>query len=274
MEKHRKDLSMEKATLLDSSFIDEHVYSLETRGYSLVQNFLEAAHCERLKAKLSEAVENYVPFGSKQSELDRYLMHDLLARDLAFAELLGDPRLQQLVAPILGEHWIMYAFTSSSLPPSGINYGHRIHVDCPRFNASYVFNLGMIWALDPFTRDNGGTQLLPGSHHSASVPSEVYFDQHCSSIECPRGGLILFNARVFHRSGVNHSSDWRHSLTLNACRPFMKQRMDWIKLIPSEISSKLNSQARRLIGFDTRLPASMEEFFLPEEQRLYKPNQG
>ena len=30
----------------------------------------------------------------------------------------------------------------------------------------------------------------------------------------------------------------------------------------------------RLIGFDTRLPTSLEEFFLPEERRLYKPGQG
>jgi len=28
-----------------------------------------------------------------------------------------------------------------------------------------------------------------------------------------------------------------------------------------------------LIGFDTRVPTSMEEYLLPEEQRLYKANQ-
>jgi len=46
-----------------------------------------------------------------------------------FAGLLEDPRLQQLLAPLLGESWILYAFTSSSLPPGGSNYGNRIHVD-------------------------------------------------------------------------------------------------------------------------------------------------
>jgi hypothetical protein len=50
--------------------------------------------------------------------------------------------------------------------------------------------------------------------------------------------------------------------------------MDWVRFIPDEISNQLNQSARRIIGFDTRLPTSLEEFFLPEEQRLYKPNQG
>jgi hypothetical protein len=53
----------------------------------------------------------------------------------------------------------------------------------------------------------------------------------------------------------------------------MKQRMDWVRFIPESISSQLNSQARRILGFDTRLPSNLEEFFQPEELRFYKGNQ-
>lgn len=85
--------------------------------------------------------------------------------------------------------------------------------------------------------------------------------------------MIVFNARLFHRAGINHSADWRHSLTMNLCRPFMKQRMDWVRFIPTEIAEQLNDQARRIIGYDSRIPTSLEEFFLEEGQRLYKPGQ-
>jgi hypothetical protein len=54
----------------------------------------------------------------------------------------------------------------------------------------------------------------------------------------------------------------------------MKQRVDWVRFIPQAISGALNGQARRIIGFDTRLPTSLDEFFVPDDQRLYKPNQG
>ena len=86
--------------------------------------------------------------------------------------------------------------------------------------------------------------------------------------------MILFDGRVFHRAGDNGTGAWRHALTLNACRSFMKQRFDWVRFIPGRISDGLSPQARRIIGFDTRLPTSLEEFFLPEERRLYKPGQG
>jgi hypothetical protein len=49
--------------------------------------------------------------------------------------------------------------------------------------------------------------------------------------------------------------------------------MDWVRFIPSEITDQLNQQARRIIGFDTRLPTSLEEFFQPIDKLFYKPGQ-
>jgi hypothetical protein len=53
----------------------------------------------------------------------------------------------------------------------------------------------------------------------------------------------------------------------------MKQRMDWVRFIPESISNQLNAQAKRIIGYDTRIPSSLEEFFQPEDKRLYKGGQ-
>ena len=253
----------------------EHAYAMQTRGYNVIPRFLEPAHCERLKAALQRTLDDYAPkAGSERSTLDRYLMHDLVCRDLEFAKLLDDPRLQGLVAPILGEHWIMYAFTSSSVPPGGTNYGRRVHVDSPRHVPNYASNVGLIWALDAFTKESGGTEVLPGSHNSPDTPAEDYFDRNCTQVECPQGSLIVFQARLFHRSGLNGSRHFRHALTMNVCRSFMKQRMDWVRFVPRPIADALGPQGRRLLGYDTRLPASLDEFFVPEDQRLYKPNQG
>lgn len=168
----------------------------------------------------------------------------------------------------------MYAFTSSSCPPEGTNYGGRVHVDCPRWIENYNTNIGVIWALDDFTIENGGTRVLPASHHSEFIPTKEYFDKNAIQVECKKGSLIIFNARVVHSTGFNKTKNWRHALTMNACRSYMKQRMDWVRFIPENISDQLNQTARRIIGFDTRLPTNLEEFFVREEQRFYKPNQG
>ena len=255
-------------------FIDNHVFNMTTLGFHVILDFFDSEQCGFLRNRLENAIDEYKPIDeSERSFLDRYHMHDLLCKDIAFGKTLEDPRLHQLAAPILGEYWIMYAYTSSSLPPNGTNYGSRIHVDSPRFISNYATNLGLIWALDDFTLENGATYVLPGSHNTDLVPSVEIFKKQCIRLTCKKGSIIVFNARMWHAAGANTTKEFRHALTINICRPFMKQRMDWVRFIPEEISNQLNSQARRIIGFDTRLPSTLEEFFRPEEKRLYKANQ-
>jgi ectoine hydroxylase-related dioxygenase (phytanoyl-CoA dioxygenase family) len=265
---HSKDIK------LSEELINDHIFKMITLGYSVIENFITEDECTYLRTKLEKTIEEYQPVQkSERSVLDKYHMHDLLCRDFSFAKTLENPRLQQLISPLLGEHWIMYAYTSSSLPPNGKNYGSRIHTDSPRFIQNYPTNIGIIWALDDFTKENGGTLVLPGSHNTDLVPSDNYFKSNCITLTCNKGALIVFNARLFHAAGVNMTEQFRHALTLNACRPFMKQRMDWVRFIPKSITDQLNTQAKRIIGFDTRVPTNLNEFFLPENERLYKPNQ-
>lgn len=253
--------------------IDEHKYLIETVGYNAFPGFFSEEVCEYLKERLFKAVNEYKPLGSDRSIKDQFHLHDLMCRDIVFLELLEDPRLQQIAASILGDHWIMYAFTSSSLPPHGKNYGSRLHVDSPRLIPGYHSNFGFLWALDDFTLENGATKLLAASHHSATAPSEEFFEKNCVRAVCKKGTLLAFSPRLWHRAGENNSDNWRHSLTMNLCRPYMKQRMDWVRFIPKELADKVNGQARRIIGYDTRLPSNLEEFFVSDDKRLYKANQ-
>ena len=255
-------------------FMEDHVFNMTTLGYNVIPDFFNTEVCDFLRNKLEQAISEYVPFDqSERSVLDKYHMHDLLSKDIVFAKTFEDPRFQQLLASILGEFWIMYAYTSSSLPPNGNNYGSRMHVDSPRFIPNYPTNLGFIWALDDFTLDNGATYALPGSHNTDLMPTEKLFRKKSIRLTCKKGSAIVFNARMWHAAGANTTNEFRHALTINVCRPYMKQRMDWVRFVPEEISNQLNAQARRIIGFDTRLPSSLEEFFQPEEKRLYKGGQ-
>jgi ectoine hydroxylase-related dioxygenase (phytanoyl-CoA dioxygenase family) len=268
-------IDLNNKPLLSDAEVVEHTYHIRTRGYSVLPGYLNKEECDVFKVSMMRAIEAFTPVeGTERSYLDRHQMHDLINTDINYGRLLEDPRLQQLIAPHLGEHWIMYAATSSSIPPHSKNYASRLHVDCPRFQPGYIFNMGVIWALDDYTPENGALKILPGSQHSEVVPDFELFEKNCTQIFCKAGSLLFFNAKTYHRTCDNSTDEWSHSMTLNACRSFMKQRMDWVRFVPSEISDQLNAQARRLIGFDTRLPCSLEEFFVPDDQRLYKPNQG
>ena len=243
---------------------DEFNYKMTTVGYAVFENFLSIDKCNILK-KIIEDELNYYKFSehTERAYFDRHHLHDLICKYLDVVKLLEDEHLDKLLAQLLGEYWIMYAFTGSSCPPNATNYGGRIHVDCPRWIENYTTNIGVIWTLDDFTTENGGTKVLPASHHADYIPTKEYFDKNSVQFEFKKGSLIIFNARVVHSTGFNMTKNWRHALTMNACRSYMKQRMDWVRFIPHEISNKLNQTARRIIGFDTRLPTNLDELFLP-----------
>ena len=51
----------------------------------------------------------------------------------------------------------------------------------------------------------------------------------------------------------------------------MKQQIDLTNCLSREVK---NENIRRLLGFNVRVPSNIEEFNLPESERLYKTNQG
>jgi hypothetical protein len=54
----------------------------------------------------------------------------------SFVDVLGNMKVMGPIEKILGEGSIVYAYTSSSMPPGGTNYSYRIHVDCHTHRAA------------------------------------------------------------------------------------------------------------------------------------------
>jgi ectoine hydroxylase-related dioxygenase (phytanoyl-CoA dioxygenase family) len=54
----------------------------------------------------------------------------------------------------------------------------------------------------------------------------------------------------------------------------MRQRFDYPRMTPESDAMELDDTQRQLLGFNVRVPASLDEYYLTGENRLYKPNQG
>ena len=121
-----KHINLTNKKPLSEKSINDHCYLIETRGYSIIENFLTSEEVEILKTSMKRSINEYEPIPDiERSHLDKYQLHDLVAKDINYARLLEDPRLQQIVEPHLGAHWVMYASTSSSIPPHGSNHASR-----------------------------------------------------------------------------------------------------------------------------------------------------
>ena len=252
----------------------DRLREVRQRGFATVPGVLAPDDIPVLRRLLQRYIEEDLFKWRDKPYPDGWMVHNLMARDIEFARVMENPVLQAYLGDLLGDTCIVYAYTSSSMPPRGTNFSNRIHVDCPRVIPGYISNVGVMLALDDFTAENGAPFFLPGSFTRESVPTPEEFAAAAERVFPAAGDMVIFNARTFHRGGDNLTERPRHALTLNVCRAYMRQRFDYPRLVPREIVDQLTEVGRRFLGFHVRMPTSLEEYYLPEEQRLYKANQG
>ena len=75
-------------------------------------------------------------------------------------------------------------------------------------------------------------------------------------------------------SGDNNTNRPRRSVTPMFCKPFMKQQFDYPRAVGYDMAEKLLPHTRQVLGYNARVPASLDEWYQPRERRMYRPDQG
>jgi ectoine hydroxylase-related dioxygenase (phytanoyl-CoA dioxygenase family) len=253
---------------------DENIAEVRQAGFTVVRDAIGVEVVRDARDRLARLVAEQRANATAETRVDDYMVHNPFVLDPAFFGLLEHPAVVAVLDEFLSDTSILYACTTSSMPAGGSNFSNRIHVDSPRIIPGYVMQMGIIIPLDDFTEENGATYMLPGSFELAEPVSEAEFFANAVRVLPKRGDLVVLNPRTWHLGGRNQTDEDRHAMTLSACRSFMRQRFDYPRLIDPEFEKTLSPTLRRLLGFNVRVPTSLEEYYLPEEQRLYKAGQG
>lgn len=245
--------------------------SIRDDGFAVIGRVVDPATVADMRAALARVVEEDIRRWSDNPWYkDHWMVHNLMMHDDLFLEFLENPVMHAYLDRLLSPSCTLYAYTSSSLPAGGSNFSRRIHVDAQAESVDYVTNVGVLVALDDFTDDNGATYFLPRSHLSLDVPSKERFFRDARRVYPKAGEAVVFNARTFHFGGENTTSSPRHAITLNACRHWMKQRFDYPRMLGAERLDRLGPVGRRFAGMDSRVPTSIEEYYVAPADRLFK----
>jgi len=257
----------------DADQADEIKQAVEKEGAVILRKIISTERANNLKVALLKALdEDNKKYGDDY--LFNGMVHALMSRGIEFIELLEQPEILAIFRAILGHGCIVHAYNSSSMPPNKTNFSRSIHVDCPRLIPGYITNLGINIAIDPFTNENGAMEIFPDSFTMASAPGEELFNKEKIILnDLQAGDAILFNARCWHRGGVNTTTQWRHSISANICRAYMRQQFDYPAMLGDSKIQTFSDDIKQLIGYNVRMPANMEEFLLPADKRKYKAGQ-
>jgi len=151
-------------------------------------------------------------------------------------------------------------------------HGARFHRDVRTYAGELRLMLNMLVMVDEFTEANGATRLVPGSHRVEARPSDAELAQRAIYALGPAGSILLFDSNVWHCASTNTTNAPRRALTLTFTRPFVKQQMDYPRLLGEHFTD--DPRFRQWLGYNARVPCSHEEWYQPPERRMYRPGQG
>jgi len=239
-------------------------------GFSVIASAIPLNVIAQLRSRLEEAIAEENAYHQGAGHRDHGMVLVCPKYDAIFGNVFDHDPIFTGCNALLGDGCIVYAYTSSSMPPRGTNYSSRIHVDCPRVIPSYLSQIGIIIALDDFTNENGATFFLPGSQNQEKSPTEEDFWAKAIQLTMPAGSICFFHAHLWHSGGQNKTDQWRHALTINMCRSYMKQRLDFPKLLDNSIAANFSCRAVQKLGYLAQVPASYDEYYAAPANRKWK----
>lgn len=135
--------------------------------------------------------------------------------DPIFAKLIIHEPLLDVLEVLFGSsefHFHNYKMITKAPRVSSVFRWHR---DLPYLQHTTPNLITAMLCLDPMTKANGATVVLPGTHripHEDVTPADMEIsaanlpaDAKQVTVECPAGSLVLFHVNIIHGGGPNRS---------------------------------------------------------------------
>ncbi len=189
-----------------------HRAALDERGWLVLKNAIDPIVLERMR----EAFENACGGNRNGKETGTRHPTELLDRDAVFTAVVTQPALLAAIYHILQRPFRLSQFSGRDPLPGFGQQG--LHADwvarSPRDPYAVVTAL---WMLDDFTRDNGATRIVPGTHRQVNPVPKAMADpaaHHPQEIIVTgeAGSILVFNGHLWHSGTRNQSKQSRRAL--------------------------------------------------------------
>ena len=110
----------------------------------------------------------------------------------------------------------------------------------------------VMWALDDFTPENGGTRIWPKSNSWPITRKPDY--QDVVKTELKPGDVLLYLGSTIHCGGANNSKKPRTGLVMSYSLGWLRQAENQFLAHPPEIAKNFPGQLQKLLGYTTHRP--------------------
>ena len=256
---------------------DARAEEIRNIGYTVVESGFSAEELQLIRKKIDDTYDLQVREIGGADVLNRIndadLVRCIIGYDDYFLRLATHPVIMAVSRKLLGENFILMSQNAIINRPVDGHYQLTWHRDLnyQHYVSSRPLAFSALYAIDDFTEETGGTWLIPASHKSEPFPSPDYVRRHGKQMIAPAGSILLFDAMVYHRAGVNRSGRLRRSVNHIYCVPMIQQQIS----LPSVLGGKFSDDPflRMFLGYDTETGQSVQQWRarkLAQAERLVK----
>jgi ectoine hydroxylase-related dioxygenase (phytanoyl-CoA dioxygenase family) len=207
------------------------------------------------------------------------VLRNMLTYDEFFFRWLALPEMLEVVDATVSNTAILHlqnGFILPSFPPGEAPkvFQNRYHMDFPRVLHGYLASVNVFFAVDAFTAANGGTIAVPGTHQRMAAPPAAELDAGAVAVECPAGSMLVFDSTLWHAAGANVSGKDRLAINHQFTRSWIKQQIDYVRALGDATVLRQPARTQQVLGWYTRVVTSLDDFYQPEDKRLYRRGQG
>jgi len=257
--------------------IEEDIFNLKTKGYVILREWVSKEQLSKIDRVLPKLFDEHKKIREKNNNgitSDGVAMN-VLASDDTFIdfvqEMIDKGLINSLEKNYFGGKCILNSFSAlSNIKSESDLFYKKVHRDIRGYSGKVPLLLNILVMVDDFTIENGGTLLLPYSHLIEEEPSKEFWEENCKCMTGSAGDIIIWNSNIFHASGINKTTQIRRGLPITLSLPYYKQLLDYPRAIGYERKDEFSDKMQQILGYHNRVPSSLNEWYSPEENRLYK----
>ncbi|MEM7128910.1 MAG: phytanoyl-CoA dioxygenase family protein [Chloroflexota bacterium] len=226
----------------------------------------------------------------------------LINKGKVFRDLLYNESVRSLIDHALGDDYLLSSFTANIAKPGGV--AMDLHTDqwwmpSPIRRGPSEVPIGSItrqrpnwteadepeliapaaavnvmWMVGDFTKENGGTRLVPGSHLYGVRPTKDRVDGVESIAAAGKAGTaMVFDGRIWHGTGANVSNVNRYGILTTFCGPMFRPQENFIVGTEQAVLDEASDDLLALLGFKIwnaygRIESPTADYITREERSL------
>jgi ectoine hydroxylase-related dioxygenase (phytanoyl-CoA dioxygenase family) len=253
---------------MDGFDLEAHAAAIDRDGYTIVRDFLSAEDL----AEVRRVLALYLGDRAGRNNFEGYRterVYTLVARARVFWKIAMDPRVVALCERYLLPSFLLTASQAIEIRPG--ETPQPFHVDDGFYTVPRprpMISLSTIVAVDAFTADNGGTEVVPGSHLWGDADLADIIDQIMAEsperqervaalarpVEMPAGACVVFAGTLVHRGGANRSAAPRCAFSNQYCQPWARQQENFTLSVPAEVARGMPPRLQALLGYSIHPP--------------------